>query len=92
MRWSRWMEPIRDRMVEIRWEAVKLQATDLVGLKAKATILHETVDNNPDDIRSQLTLSLCEDLISFPDTATLGNTGQKLAEKSPNQGEAPTAT
>jgi len=67
MRCSSWIEPIRDRMVEIRWEAVKLKATDLVGLRAKATILHDIVDNDPDDVRSQLTTSLCEDLISFSD-------------------------
>jgi len=79
-RWSRWTNPIRDRMAEVRWQATKLQAKDLFGLKAKATILQDILDSDAEDVRTQLTLSLCRDLISFSDTADVDHRDQELVE------------
>ena len=60
-------DPLKDRMVEIRWIAADLRATDLLGLQAKARMLQDIFyDDEPSDIRARLTLSLCQDLISFP--------------------------
>jgi len=84
MRWSRWMEPIRDRMAEIRWEVVKIQATDVAGAKAKAAILHDVVDKTAEDVGSRLTLSLCKDLIALPDMSVCGDAGYQPTENSPN--------
>jgi len=63
---ARISDPMKDRMVEIRWIAARLRATDLLGLQAKATMLQDIIDDEADSIRAQLTLSLCRDLISFP--------------------------
>lgn len=60
-------DPLKDRMVEIRWIATDLRATDLMGLQAKARMLQDILyDDEPGDIRARLTLSLCQDLLSFP--------------------------
>lgn len=85
----RTVDPLKDRMVEIRWIAAELRATDLLGLQAKARMLQDIVDDDPGDIRARLTLSLCRDLISFPlsqasvsfsDIAHSENRGLALAE------------
>lgn len=71
--WSRKLDPIRDRMAALQWKAVDLPATDLRELKAKATILLEVTDGDPNNICAQLALSLCDDLILFSESADQSN-------------------
>lgn len=71
--WSRKLDPIRDRMAALQWKAVDLPATDLRELKAKATILLEVTDDDPNNICAQLALSLCDDLILFSESADQSN-------------------
>lgn len=65
--WSRLIDPIRDRMVTIRWLVTTRPAHSIAELRTKATILMDLVDDDPQDASAQLTLSLCRDLIGLPD-------------------------
>lgn len=86
--WSRKLDPIRDRMVELRWKAVNLPATDLRELKAKATILLEVTDTDPNNVCAQLALSLCQDLLQFSEAAILSGWDQDLDRHSSSRSEA----
>ena len=64
-KWALKVDPIRDRMVELRTIAIQSAAGTLAELKAKAVILMDLVENDPSDVCAQLTLSLCLDLLAY---------------------------
>ena len=89
-KWSLKLDPIRDRMSEIRWAAARLPAIDVDELRAKATILMDLVEHNPASVCAQLTISLCQDLIAFSKSAYLSDRNPELAERSSARSEPAT--
>lgn len=75
-RWSGKLDLVRDRMRELQWKAVDLPATELRELKAKATILLEATEDDPQNASAQLALSLCYDLILYSEAETPPDTNQ----------------
>ncbi|MCL4743797.1 MAG: hypothetical protein KJZ83_00130 [Burkholderiaceae bacterium] len=61
--WARRVTPIYDRIAELRWAAVRCPANSLAELRTKATILMDVVEDDSGDVTSQLTMSLCRDLV-----------------------------
>ena len=66
--WSQLIDPIRDRMVIIRDAIVAKQANTPAELQIKATVLLDLLEEDTTDIVSQLTRSICHDLLSFNET------------------------
>ena len=64
-KWALKVDPIRERMAELRTIAIQSAAETLAELKAKAVILMDLVENDPSDAYAQLTLSLCLDLLAY---------------------------
>ena len=72
-KWALKVDPIRERMAELRTIAVQSAANSLAELKAKAVILMDLVEDDPSDVYAQLTLSLCLDLLAYSAELELGN-------------------
>jgi hypothetical protein len=69
-RWAARTDPLRDRMTEICRDAILLRASGVGALRAKALFLFDLIEGET-DLPSQLAISLCEDLLSGGDTATM---------------------
>lgn len=70
------IQPIEERLLDIAWQSHALPSQSPADLRVKAEILKFVASDEPDDIQSALTRSLCNDIISRtskrsdPDTST----------------------
>ena len=59
------VQPIEDRILNVAWQSSELTCLTSTDLRVKAKILKFLASDDPDDIESALTQSLCDDIISL---------------------------
>ncbi len=59
------VQPIEDRILNVAWQSSELTCLTPTDLRVKAKILKFLASDEPDDIESALTQSLCDDIISL---------------------------
>ena len=58
------VRPIEERLLEVAWQSHELPCQTPADLRVKAEILRFVASDEPDDIQSVLTHSLCNDILS----------------------------
>ncbi|MGI9477170.1 MAG: hypothetical protein ACR2PI_10740 [Hyphomicrobiaceae bacterium] len=58
------VQPIEERLLEVAWQSHELPCLTPADLRVKAEILRFVASDEPDDIQSVLTQSLCNDILS----------------------------
>jgi len=58
------VQPIEERLLDVAWQSHALACLTPADLRVKAEILKYVANDEPDDIQSALTRSLCNDIIA----------------------------
>ena len=59
------VQPIEDRILKVAWQISELSCQTPTDMRIKAKILKFLASDEPDDIESALTQSLCDDILSL---------------------------
>lgn len=58
------VHPIEESLIKVAWQSSEITCQSLDDVRIKAKILKSIVSDEPDDIESALTISMCDDILA----------------------------